>query len=160
MQRIGIAIAALVTAAVPAALFADPGFDPAGGFSTVSYATPWDQQSEIVSAEITPIEGDRYAVSLMTTLPATDTSGGCGGGIEGEITLSGRMATLIVVNEDFDASIPENPVNARQCQVDMEWTGSTSDDAFTLELTEQGGCMYHHGASCGFSGVLHYTAAG
>src|SRR5690606_9989278 len=73
-----------------------------------------------LSAEITHIEGDVYAVDLETIVPISD-MGGCAGGISGEMIMSKKGGNLFVENEDYDPELGDNPINARVCEIGIHF---------------------------------------
>jgi hypothetical protein len=108
-----------------------------------------------LEVDLTHIEDDRYAISISTVVPISDQGGGCAGAIDGEVLLSKKGGNLFVENEDFDPDQPVGGYNVRMCEIGLKF----SKDG-TLELEEREGCIYYHGAACGFTGTLVHDAAG
>jgi len=107
-----------------------------------------------LEADVTHLEGDKYSVSLSTVVPIRDNIPGCGGGIDGEVTLAGRTGVMSVPNEGYDPNAT-GLGNKPLCEIRL-----TFDEDFKLVIEEMGGCTYYHGASCEFSGELIHDAAG
>lgn len=106
-----------------------------------------------LSATITHIQDDIYAVSLETVVPISDAGAGCAGGIDGEMILSKKGGNFFVENADYDADLGPSPVNARMCEIGMSFVDGI------LVIEERDGCMPYHGAACSFTGeLLHETA--
>jgi len=98
---------------------------------------------------------DRYSISLSTNVPMKEGQPGCAGGIEGEITIKGKVTTLAIANEGFNAKAKESVQNKRYCEINIKFL-----DEYTMELQEVGGCLHYHGASCDFNGVVEHDASG
>lgn len=101
-----------------------------------------------LTAEFTHIQDDIYAVSLGTIVPISDAGAGCAGGIDGEMIMTKRGGNFFVENEDYDAALGDNPVNAPLCEIGISFAGGV------LSIEEREGCMPYHGASCSFTGEL------
>lgn len=112
-----------------------------------------DGEGEI-SLDLTHIESDIYAISITTVVPISDMAG-CGGGIDGQVILDSKGGNFFVENEDYDPDQDETGLNRRHCEIAL-----TFNEDGTLTTEEQGGCLYYHGAACGFSGILQHDAAG
>ncbi len=108
-----------------------------------------------ITLDLTHIENDVYAISINTVVPISDMGGGCGGGIDGEVILDSAGGNFFVENEDFDPKADETGLNRRYCEISL-----TFNEDGTLTTEEQSGCLYYHGAACGFSGTLQHDAAG
>lgn len=100
-----------------------------------------------LTADLKRINGTRYAVSLSTMTPMRGDVGGCGGGIDGEVVLTGRRGVLRVAEPD--APTP------RVCEIELRFTAP-----YELSLQEKNGCTYFHGAACEFTGKVTHDAAG
>lgn len=87
-------------------------------------------------------------------MPITDV-GGCAGGVDGEVILDSNGGNFFVENEGYDPQEAEGGLNRRYCEISLKF----NEDG-TLTTEEQGGCLYYHGAACGFSGTLTHDAAG
>ena len=109
-----------------------------------------DGQME-VEARVTHVRGNTYNVSLSTLVAGHGGPGGCGGGVDGQVTLTNGRGTFTAPNEGYD---PANGFNVRFCEVSMRF-GRNS-----LQLQELRGCSYYHGAQCEFRGRLTHDAAG
>lgn len=107
-----------------------------------------------ITLDLTHIENDVYGISINTIVPMSD-MGGCAGGVDGEVILSSEGGNFFVENELYDAAVGETPMNRRYCEIAL-----TFNEDGTLTTEEQGGCLYYHGAACGFSGTLQHEAAG
>lgn len=145
MLRTALLAAALVLAAGPV-LAQD--FNPLEGL----YEGEGEGQ---LSVDLTHIEADRYAISITTLAPMQNDLPGCGGGIAGEVLLSEAGGNFFVENEDYDGKADNSPINQRYCEIGLSFDGNGN-----LELEERNGCLYYHGAACGFSGTLTHEAAG
>lgn len=108
-----------------------------------------------LEVEITHIEADRYGIEFTTTVPMENDIPGCGGGVGGEVLLSEGGGNFFVENEGYIGTEPESPLNMRYCEIRLKFDGNGK-----LEIEEQDGCMYYHGAACGFTGTLEHEAAG
>ena len=102
-----------------------------------------------LTAEITHIENDNYAISISTVVAMENDMPGCGGGIDGEVFLSKKGGNFFVENEEYDPDAEPNPITGeRYCEIRLSF-----EDGF-LNIEERDGCLSHHGASCGFTGQL------
>lgn len=108
-----------------------------------------------LSVDLSHIQEDQYGISISTTVPISDDFTGCGGGIDGEVLLDSKGGNFFVENEDYDASLGENPMNMRYCEISLKF-----DEKGMLIIEEKDGCLAYHGASCGFTGTLEHEAAG
>ncbi len=108
-----------------------------------------------ITADLTHFENDIYKISMSTIVPISDQGGGCAGGIDGEVLLDKKGGNFFVENEDYDPKGESSPLNARYCEI-----GLTFNEDGTLTTEERSGCLYYHGAACGFSGTLEHDAAG
>ena len=108
-----------------------------------------------LTLELTHIEDDRYAVSINTVVPIQEEFMGCAGGISGEVLLSKKGGNFFVENESYDPKSDSPMFSQQYCEIGISFDGQ---GGATLE--ERGGCIEHHGASCGFSGTLVHDAAG
>lgn len=108
-----------------------------------------------LTAELSHIENDVYAMSLSTVVAMEDNIPGCGGGISGEVVVRDNVGIFTAPNELYDATSDLSAFNTPQCQIRLEF-----DDNYGLVITEEDGCTYYHGAACGFSGELLHEAAG
>ena len=113
-----------------------------------------DGEGEI-TLDLTHIQNDIYAISINTIVPISDMGGGCAGGVDGEVILSSEGGNFFVENEDFDPEAEATGLNQRYCEIAL-----TFNEDGTLTTEEKGGCLYYHGAACGFSGTLQHDAAG
>lgn len=107
-----------------------------------------------ITLDLTHIQNDIYAISINTLVPITDV-GGCAGGVDGEVILSSEGGNFFVENEGYDPQEDESGLNRRYCEIAL-----TFNEDGTLTTEEKGGCLYYHGAACGFSGNLEHDAAG
>ncbi|KKB09703.1 hypothetical protein [Devosia chinhatensis] len=107
-----------------------------------------------ITLDLDHLQNDIYAISINTIVPITD-MGGCAGGVDGEVSLTSEGGNFFVENEGYDALLGESPMNQRYCEIAL-----TFNEDGTLTTEEQGGCLYYHGAACGFSGTLEHDAAG
>ncbi|NMA96523.1 MAG: hypothetical protein GX970_00175 [Phyllobacteriaceae bacterium] len=142
MKRILLPASVLLFAALPIAAQEHQG----------RYSGEGEGQLEV---DLTHIEDDRYAISISTVMPISEQGGGCAGGIDGEVLLSKKGGNFFVENEDFDPALPASGYNQRMCEISLKF----SKDG-TLEIEEREGCLYYHGAACGFTGTLVHDAAG
>lgn len=108
-----------------------------------------------ITVDLTHLQSDIYAISINTVVPISDMGGGCAGGVDGELIISGDTANFFVENEGYDANEPESGYNQRYCEIAL-----TFNEDGTLTTEERDGCLYYHGAACGFSGTLSHDAAG
>jgi len=113
-----------------------------------------DGEGEI-TLDLTHIQNDIYAISINTIVPISDMGGGCAGGVDGEVILSSEGGNFFVENEDFDPEAEAKGLNQRYCEIAL-----TFNEDGTLTTEEKSGCLYYHGAACGFSGTLQHDAAG
>ncbi|HWU19600.1 MAG TPA: hypothetical protein VN155_18120 [Devosia sp.] len=102
-----------------------------------------------LSAEITHLQNDVYAISITTTVPMENDIPGCGGGIDGEMIMTETGGNFFVENEDYEQGSTSPLTNERYCEIGVNF----DEDGF-LNLEERGGCIAYHGASCGFTGQL------
>jgi hypothetical protein len=107
-----------------------------------------------LSAEITHLQNDVYAISITTTVPMENDIPGCGGGINGEMIVDETGGNFFVENEDYEANSTSPLTNERYCEIGVNF----DDDGF-LNLEERSGCISYHGASCGISGPLNSVNA-
>ncbi len=115
----------------------------------------WSGQGEgDITLDLTHLQDDIYKISINTIVPISD-MGGCAGGIDGEVILDSNGGNFFVENEDFDPKTEEGGFNRRYCEISLKF----NEDG-TLTTEEQSGCLYYHGAACGFSGTLEHDAAG
>lgn len=115
----------------------------------------WSGQGEgDITLDLTHIQDDIYKISINTIVPISDV-GGCAGGVDGEVILDSEGGNFFVENEDFDAEAEEAGLNRRYCEISL-----TFNEDGTLTTDEKSGCLYYHGAACGFSGTLQHDAAG
>ena len=115
----------------------------------------WSGQGEgDITLDLTHLQDDIYKISINTIVPITDV-GGCAGGIDGEVILDSDGGNFFVENEGFDPKEEETGLNSRYCEISLKF----NEDG-TLTTQEEGGCLYYHGAACGFSGTLEHDAAG
>lgn len=124
------------------------------------YSSDGKDDGQIHSARLTPVEGDDYAIEIGVVVPLEDQPDGtilpgCGGGIDGRVTIKDGAGTLAAPNEFFDATLPEDGRNRRECKVSMRFS-----DPDTLEMQELEGCLNFHGAACGFTGILKRDPTG
>lgn len=109
-----------------------------------------------LTVELKYLEDDAYAISVETQVPMENDIPGCGGGISGEVLLTAEGGNFFVENEDYDGKAESTPMNQRYCEIGLKFNKDG-----TLNMEERDGCLYYHGASCGFSGTLiHEGAAG
>ena len=108
-----------------------------------------------LTLDLTHIQDDQYGIAIDTVVPMENDMPGCAGGIEGEVLLSEKGGNFFVENEDYDASLGENPMNMRYCEISLKF-----DEKGMLIIEEKDGCLAYHGASCGFTGTLEHEAAG
>ncbi len=109
-----------------------------------------------LTLELNHIENDAYGISIETVVPMENDMPGCGGGIEGEVLLSETGGNFFVENEMYDPESDSPLDRHRYCEI-----GITFNEDGTVNLEERDGCLYYHGASCGFSGnLVHANAAG
>lgn len=101
-----------------------------------------------LTADLKRIDGTRYAVSLSTMTPMRGDVGGCGGGIDGEVVLTGRGGVMRVPEPDAGAT-------PTVCEIELRFTAP-----YELTLREKSGCTYFHGAACEFTGKVTHDAAG
>jgi len=147
MFRKKVLIASLAVLAGP--VFAqDDAIDRSG-----IYESEGDGQS--LRVDLTHLSGDRYSAAISSTVPITDGVPGCGGGVAGELSIDGTDAMLSVPNEGFVEKEKETLQNSRFCKVSLTFL-----DEYTLELEEDSGCSYYHGASCSFTGTVVHEASG
>ena len=140
----------LIASAAAVMLLAAPSFAQDGGPIGESAGSYVGSGEGNLSAEITHIQDDIYAVSIQTIVPMENNIPGCGGGIAGETILSETGGNFFVENEEYDPKAEPNPITGeRYCEIAI-----TFDENGILILEEKDGCMYYHGASCGFSGQL------
>ncbi len=99
-----------------------------------------------LTAVITQLQDEIYAVDLTTTSPD---GAGCAGAIGGGVNMSQMGGKLVVPNEDYDPADPDNPMFGQQyCEISLSFKDGQL-------VTEEGdGCLSYHGAACGFSGEL------
>lgn len=104
-----------------------------------------------LSAKITHIENDIYAISIGTVvaMDEKDNIPGCGGGIDGEMIMTETGGNFFVENEDYEANSTSPLTSERYCEI-----GVTFDEDGFLNLEERSGCIAYHGAACGFTGQL------
>ncbi|SMQ65347.1 hypothetical protein SAMN06295905_1203 [Devosia lucknowensis] len=115
----------------------------------------WSGQGEgDITLDLTHVENDVYKISINTVVPISDV-GGCAGGIDGEVILTSEGGNFFVENEDYDPQQEEAGLNRRYCEIAL-----TFNEDGTLTTEEKTGCLYYHGAACGFSGTLEHDAAG
>ncbi len=115
----------------------------------------WFGQGEgDITLDLTHVEDDIYKMSINTVVPISDV-GGCAGGVDGEVILTSEGGNFFVENEDYDPLIGETGLNRRYCEIAL-----TFNEDGTLTTEEKTGCLYYHGAACGFSGTLEHDAAG
>lgn len=107
-----------------------------------------------ITLDLSHIQNDIYAISINTIVPISEMSG-CAGGVDGEVSLDSTGGNFFVENEGYDASFGETPMNQRYCEISL-----TFNQDGTLTTEEKTGCLYYHGAACGFSGTLDHEAAG
>jgi hypothetical protein len=107
-----------------------------------------------ITLDLTHIENDVYGISINTVVPISDV-GGCAGGVDGEVILDSTGGNFFVENEGYDPQEEESGLNRRYCEISLKF----NEDG-TLTTEEQSGCLYYHGAACGFSGTLTHDAAG
>jgi hypothetical protein len=107
-----------------------------------------------ITLDLNHIQNDIYAISINTIVPITD-MGGCAGGVDGEVILSSEGGNFFVENEGYDPQEDESGLNRRYCEIAL-----TFNEDGTLTTEEKSGCLYYHGAACGFSGNLQHDAAG
>lgn len=117
----------------------------------------WNGEGEgILTLDLTHLQDDVYGISINTIVPIQDGGfGGCAGGIDGEVALDSTGGNFFVENEGYISGEPESPLNQRYCEI-----GLTFNEDGTLNTEERGGCLYYHGAACGFSGTLDHEASG
>lgn len=116
----------------------------------------WSGQGEgDITLDLTHLQDDIYKISINTIVPISDMGGGCAGGIDGEVILDSNGGNFFVENEGFDPEAGETGLNRRYCEISLKF----NEDG-TLTTEEQMGCLYYHGAACGFSGTLEHDAAG
>lgn len=108
-----------------------------------------------LTVDLTHIQEDQYGIAISTVVPITEEFTGCAGGIDGEVLLDSDGGNFFVENEGYIGTDPESPMNQRYCEISLKF-----DKKGMLIIEEQSGCMYYHGASCGFSGTLQHDAAG
>lgn len=108
-----------------------------------------------ITLDLTHIQNDIYAMSINTVVPISDMGGGCAGGVDGEVIITGSTANFFVENEGYDANAEASGYNQRYCEIAL-----TFNEDGTLITEEREGCLYYHGAACGFSGTLTHDAAG
>lgn len=106
-----------------------------------------------LTLDLTHIEDDRYSISINTIVPIQEEFMGCAGGVEGEVLLSKKGGNFFVENEMYVAG-DDSPLNKRYCEIGIVFDGTGG-----VTLEERGGCLYYHGASCGFSGNLIHEGA-
>lgn len=102
-----------------------------------------------LSAKIKHVGDDVFAISLETVVATENDMGGCAGGVEGEAILDETGGTLFVENEDYEEGSDSLMFGEQYCEVTL----SFDEDGF-LNIEEQSGCLFYHGAACGFSGQL------
>lgn len=108
-----------------------------------------------LTVKLKHLENDIYGVSISTLVPMEGDIPGCGGGIDGQMLLTADGGNFFVENADYDPN-SASPVNAPVCEIQLRW-----DEDGVLNLDEREGCMYYHGAACGFSGqLINRDAAG
>lgn len=116
----------------------------------------WFGQGEgSLTLDLTHIQNDIYGMSINTLVPVSDMGGGCAGGVDGEVILDSKGGNFFIENELYDPEEGESGLNRRYCEISL-----TFNEDGTLTTEEQGGCLYYHGAACGFSGTLQHDAAG
>lgn len=108
-----------------------------------------------LTAEITHIENDRYAISINTLVPMENDIPGCGGGIDGEVLLESSGGNFFAENEFYDPEGDTPSSQARYCEIGLSFDGQGE-----LKIEERDGCISYHGAACGFTGTLFHDAAG
>ncbi|UYO00108.1 MAG: hypothetical protein KIT02_02420 [Devosia sp.] len=120
------------------------------------YEGLWTGQGEgELELHLSHLDGDVYKLSLSTVVPISDLGGGCAGGVSGEVALTAEGGTFSTENEGYDPEEETSGFNQRYCEVTLRF----NDDG-SLVLEEQQGCLYYHGAACGFSGTVAHDAAG
>ncbi|GLQ09777.1 hypothetical protein GCM10007913_17090 [Devosia yakushimensis] len=102
-----------------------------------------------LSAEITHLQNDVYAISITTTVPMENDIPGCGGGIDGEMIMTETGGNFFVENEFYEQGSTSPMTRERYCEI-----GVTFDEDGFLNLEERNGCISYHGAACGFTGQL------
>lgn len=128
------------------ATFAKGTVDPYEGM----YESASGQQ---LTANITHLKGNRYSAVLSTTVPMTDKINGCGGSLEGELTINANKGILVIPSKDFGKVVSSQ--NQQFCKVKFKFY-----DQYKLDIQEVSGCSYYHGASCSFDGTLIHDASG
>ncbi len=108
-----------------------------------------------ITLDLTHIQNDIYGFSINTVVPISDMGGGCAGGVDGEVKLDSKGGNFFIENEGYDPDEGETGLNRRYCEISL-----TFNEDGTLTTEEQTGCLYYHGAACGFSGTLQHDAAG
>jgi len=106
-----------------------------------------------ITLDLTHIQNDIYGISINTLVPISDMPG-CAGGVDGEVILNSEGGNFFVDNEGYDSAAGASPLNQRYCEIAL-----TFNEDGTLTTDEKGGCLYYHGAACGFSGTLQHDAA-
>jgi hypothetical protein len=102
-----------------------------------------------LTAKIKHIENDVFALSLSTTVPMEDNFPGCGGAIEGQAILDDTGGNFFVENEDYEPGSDSPMFGEQYCEIKL----SFDEDGF-LNIEEQQGCIFYHGAACEFTGQL------
>lgn len=108
-----------------------------------------------VAVDLLHLDDEIYEISIFTTVNDGQFSG-CAGGIDGEMSMSGNIGTLLVENLDYDPDVGGPMFGHQFCEIGLTFT----KDGF-LVVEEKEGCLAFHGAACTFSGKLvHEEAAG
>lgn len=106
-----------------------------------------------VSADVTRVQPNVYTVSLSTTVAMQGGQPGCGGGVDGRVTLRNGRGILRAPNEQYTPGRPGGSPH-RYCEISVTF-GRNS-----LQTQELRGCTGYHGAACSFTGRLEHDAAG
>jgi len=108
----------------------------------------YEENGPMLYVGLTHLEGDTYKADISTIVPAFRGRPGCGGGVAGDVTISGPTAMLSVPNPAGAASTA-----AKACKVDLVFDG-----AGKIQVTERDGCAGRHAPACGFSGTVTRAA--
>lgn len=143
MFRVALAAALLVAVSLPV--------------SAQEHQGMWHGEGEgQLTLDLTHVQNEIYRISINTVAPLDEQGfGGCAGGVDGEVILGSEGGNFFVENEGFIADEPVGGLNQRYCEI-----GLTFNDDGTLSTEERSGCLYYHGAACGFSGAFEHEAAG
>ena len=145
MRKTIIVGAAILAMAVPAIA---AGYDALEG-----HYSREDPRGMSLEATLTRVRPNTYNVSLSTTVPMIGNQPGCGGGVDGQVTIRNGRGVLRAANEQYTPN-GRGGSPARYCEVSITIRG------YNMQLQELRGCTGYHGAACAFTGRVSHDAAG